>query len=158
MDTGILVSCSSQHITPITLCAMRAQENNFTQVTPSDKLQFTPSDIWQVMGLVLPVRDVVIPWTRTMAQRPRGLSLKGSQKFSSLHPQGSKDHSRSKQSFFQRCGASGEAAQSQEVSLGSISALREGLPTTDILLQGKPHEKRALVWSGKGLWTYMVMA
>lgn len=30
---------------------------------------------------------------------------------------------------------------------------REGLPTTDILLQGKPHEKG----SGQGLWTYMVM-
>uniref|UniRef100_A0A8C5J094 Probable G-protein coupled receptor 19 n=1 Tax=Junco hyemalis TaxID=40217 RepID=A0A8C5J094_JUNHY len=79
-------------------------------------------------------------------QRPL---TEGLQKFRSLHPQGSKDHSGLEQSFFQRSGAGGEGAQSREVSLGSTPAPREGLPTTDILLQGKPHKKRG---NFSGLW------
>lgn len=82
---------------------------------------------------------------------PEVLSLKGSPKFCSLHPQGSKDHSRPKQSLFQRCGAGGEGAQSQKVSLGSTPSSSEGLPTTDILLQGKPHQKGSYNLVGSGL-------
>lgn len=87
---------------------------------------------------------------------PKVLSLKGSPKFCSLHPQGSKDQD-----------------QNSHSSRGVVLVVRvlnpkkspwaapqpqvKGFPPQTSCSKENHTKKGAITWSGQGLWTYMVM-